>query len=512
MKPMIQQFPHCKSIMAVPALTFCLLLLLFVSGAGAQTQPSPDIPPSWKQVPIPALHQFHPQEPRRVELPNGLVIFLEEDHELPLIDGSIRIRGGRRDEPADKTGLSEIYAEVWRTGGTKTKTGDELDDLLEMRAARVEASPGIDSVSLAWSSLKEDFDQVLPIVVDLLENPEFRQEKIDLAKEEIASVISRRNDDVEQIAGREATRLAYGRDNPYARIPEPYTIAAISRDDLLNWHSRTVAPNNMILGIVGDFDSAAMEKKLRDAFGKLPRGHAFVAPNITFHDPVSGIYFVGKNDVNQSTIEMVDLGIERRDPDYYAVEVMNELFGGGFSSRLFSHIRTREGLAYSVGGGIGAGFDHPGVMRFTVATKSGSTAAAIDALKKEVTELLQGGVKEDEVQKAKDSMLNSFIFAFDSRGKVLAERMAYEFYGYPADFLERYRAGIEKVTVADVNRVARKYIHPEKLATLVVGNDKDFDRSLATFGKVTPIDISIPQSPPKKQSAVSGQQGDHTER
>jgi zinc protease len=505
MKPMIRRFGRRRAMMAPSAITFWLLLLLCVSGAGAQTQQSPAIPPSWKQVPIPPLHQFHPQEPRRVELPNGLVIFLQEDHELPLIDGSIRIRGGRRDEPADKTGLSDIYAEVWRTGGTKTKTGDELDDLLEMRAARVEASPGIDSVSLAWSSLKEDFDQVLPIVVDLLENPEFRQDKIDLAKEQTASLISRRNDDVEEIARREATRLAYGRDNPYARIPEPYTITAISRDDLLNWHSRTVAPNNMILGIVGDFDSAGMEKKLRDAFGRLPKGRPLEAANITFHDPVPGIYFVEKNDVNQSTIVMVDLGIERRDPDYYAVQVMNELFGGGFSSRLFSHIRTREGLAYSVGGGIGAGYDHPGLMDFVVATKSGSTAAAIDALKKEINDLLQAGVKEDEVQKAKDSILNSFIFSFDSRGKVLAERMRYEFYGYPANFLERYRAGIEKVTVADVNRVARKYIHPEKLATLVVGNEKDFDRSLATFGKVTPVDISIPQAPPKKQSAISGQ-------
>lgn len=506
MKPMIQLFLRRRHAVLISGSTFWFLLLLFVCKAGAQTQPapSPSVPSSWKQIPVPPLRQFHPQEPRRVELPNGLVIFLQEDHELPLIDGTIRIRGGRRDEPADKIGLSDIYAEVWRTGGTKTKTGDELDDLLEMRAARVEASPGVDAVSFAWSSLKEDFDQVLPIVVDVLENPEFRQEKIDLAKEQFASLISRRNDDVEQIAEREATRLAYGRDNPYARIPEYYTIAAITRDDLLNWHARAVAPNNMILGIVGDFDATAMEKKLRDAFGKLPRGRQFVSPNITFHDPTPGIYFVEKNNVNQSTIEMVKLGIERRDPDYYAVQVMNELFGGGFSSRLFSHIRTREGLAYSVGGGIGAGFDHPGVMRFSVATKSGTTAASIDAMEKEFADLLQAGVKDDEVQKAKDSMLNSFIFSFDSRAKVLAERMAYEFYGYPADFLERYRAGIEKVTVADVNRVARKYIHPEKLATLVVGNQKDFDRNLDTFGKVTPIDITIPQAPPKKQSAVSG--------
>jgi zinc protease len=148
-----------------------------------------------------------------------------------------------------------------------------------------------------------------------------------------------------------------------------------------------------------------------------------------------------------------------------------------------------------VGGGVGAGYDHPGITRIAMGTKSGTTAAGIEALRKEMTNLITGHVKEDEVKKAKDAILNSFIFEFDSKEKVLAERMRYEFYGYPADFLERFRAGIEKVTPADVDRVARKYIHPEKMAVLVVGNSKDFDRELATFGKVTNIDIKIPQKP-----------------
>ena len=318
---------------------------------------------SWQKVPIPPLHQFKPQVPRRVELGNGMVIFLQEDHELPVIDGTIRIRGGSREEPADKAGMVSLYADVWRTGGTKSKTGDELDDFLESHAARVEASDSADSTFLSWSSLKENFDQVFPVVLDLLENPEFRQDKIDLAKQQFASLISRRNDDLDEIAQRESTKLAYGADNPYARTAEYYTVDAVTREDLLQWHKRTVAPANMILGIVGDFDSAAMEQKLRQAFGSKPRGELFTAAQITFHSPTPGIYFVEKSDVNQSEIHMVDLGIDRRNPDYYAVEVMNELFGGGFSSRLFVNIRTRQGLAYSVGGGVGAvlrsSWDHP---------------------------------------------------------------------------------------------------------------------------------------------------------
>ncbi|MGZ4872314.1 MAG: M16 family metallopeptidase [Candidatus Angelobacter sp.] len=463
--------------------------------APSTAKPSAAPATAWQKVPIPPLHQFKPQEPRRVELPNGMVIFLQEDHELPLIDGTIRIRGGSREEPAEKVGMIALYADVWRTGGTKTKTGDELDDFLEAHAARVEASESADSTFLSWSSLKENYDQVFPVVLDLLENPEFRQDKINLAKQQFASLISRRNDDLDDIAQRESAKLAYGPDNPYSRSAEYNTIDAITREDLLQWHKRTIAPANMILGLAGDFDSAVMEQKLRHAFGSMPRGEPFVPAKITFRDPTPGIYLVEKNDVNQSSIELVDLGIDRHNPDYYALEVMNELFGGGFSSRLFASIRTKQGLAYSVGGGVGTAFDHLGVTRFAMGTKSGTTAAGIDALRKEINGLIKGTVQPIELKKAKDAILNSFIFEFDSKQKVLAERMRYEFYGFPPDFLEQYRAGIEKVTPADVDRVARKYLHPEKMAVLVVGNAKDFDRDLSTLGKVTPIDISIP---PKK--------------
>src|ERR1700757_4447572 len=149
--------------------TFALLLIaLLAAPPSASAQAA-----AWQQIPIPPLPEFHPAEPRRVQLPNGMVIFLQEDHELPLIDGTIRIRGGSREEAAGKVGMMALYADVWRTGGTKSKTGDELDDFLEAHAARVEASDSADSTFLSWSSLKENFDQVFPVVLDLLEHPEF---------------------------------------------------------------------------------------------------------------------------------------------------------------------------------------------------------------------------------------------------------------------------------------------------------------------------------------------------
>ena len=215
---------------------------------------------TWKQIPIPPLHSFKPQQPKRVELSNGMVIFLQEDHELPLIDGTARIRGGSVNEPANKTGLVDIFGEVWRTGGTKTQTGDQLDDFLEVRAAKVETGPGPDSTTISFSCLKGDLDDVFKAFQDVLQNPEFRDDKIDIAKKGEEDSISRRNDDVGGITHREATKLAYGADNPYARVPEYATVAAITRQDLIDWHKKYVHPNDIILGISGDFDSAAMSR------------------------------------------------------------------------------------------------------------------------------------------------------------------------------------------------------------------------------------------------------------
>lgn len=453
---------------------------------------------SWQQIPIPTLREFHPQQPKRIQLSNGMVIFLQEDHELPLIDGLARIRGGSRSEPAGKAGLTDIYGEVWRTGGTRTQTGDQLDDFLEIRAARVESAGAPDSTMLSWSCLKNDFEDVFKVFNDLLRNPEFRQDKIDLAKGEAFDAIARRNDDVSGIAAREMTKLAYGADNPYARVPEFTTVAAVTREDLIAWHKAQVEPNNIILGVVGDFDSAQMEAKLRQAFADWPRGPAWQEQKIDFQPAKPGYYLVPKEDVNQSSIRMVKLGTLRSNPDYFAIQVFNDAFGGGFQSRLFRNIRTARGLAYGVGGGIGTGFDHPGILQIAMGTKSGSTVEAIQALYEEIDNLKTHPLTETEIKDAKDSILNSFVFNFDSPDKVLRERMAYEFYGYPADFLEKYRAGIDKVQTADVARVAEKYLHRDQLAVLVVGNTGEFDKPLSSLGPVTTLDISIPPPPGEK--------------
>lgn len=464
----------------------CLALCLATSIVEAQ---------NWRQIHVTPLRPFSPQQPKRIELADGLVVLLLEDHELPLVRATAEVRGGFRDEPRSKAGLVSIYGEVWRTGGTSERTGDEIDDYLEAMAAKVETRWGLESTSLSWDCMKENLDQVFRVFADILRKPEFREDKIVLAKNRLNSSISRRNDNSSEIALRESKRLVYGMESPYAGVPEYSTVSRITRNDLLEWHRTYVQPNNIIFGIVGDFDPDAVESKIRTTFGQWPRGvSAKKAADPDSPRPSPGVYFIRKENVTASTIRLLGTGTLRDDPDYYAIEVFNELFGGSYSSRLFSDIRSKRGLAYTIGGGVGTEFDHPGMLQVRLNTKSSSTVAAIKALYEEMDGLNKDSVTQEELQKAKDTLLNSFIFRFDSKDKVLHEQMSYELYGYPHDFMERYCAGILGVTGFDIDRVVRKYMGRDRLTLLVIGKDSDFDGSLSSFGVVHEIDVSIPSA------------------
>jgi zinc protease len=484
--------------------------LIFVLGSLAIAQQTVTVPPDakagpqaapWMKIPVPPLPAFHPDKPKRIELKNGMIILLEEDHELPFINGTINIRGGERDVPAAKAGLIDLYGEAWRTSGTATQNGDKLDDLLEAKAAKVETGGDIDSTAVSWSSLTRDEDQVFAIAVDLLEHPAFSDEKLTLAKQQAVAGIVRRNDDASGIAEREAERLVYGADSPYGRQPEIASVMAVTLADLEAWHKKSVFPNNMIVTVVGDFNSDEMEKKLRAAFESLPRGPAWPKLETQFPGPTPGLYAINKSDVNQSNVWIVGLGTERNNPDYYSLAVMNEIFSGGFGSRLFQDVRTKQGLAYSVSGGYGAQYDHPGMFYTSASTKSESTMKATQAMLDQIGKLKTEPFTEAELTSAKDQLLNSFIFRYDSKEKIISTATQLEFYGYPPDFLEKYRAGIEAVTIADLERVAKKYIDPSKFAVLIVGNETQFGAPLTdlNLGPMHPIDITIPMPPGMRQ-------------
>jgi zinc protease len=468
----------------------CASILTPVCALSQQNKP-------WEKIPIPPLHEFKPHQPTRIELKNGIVLFLQEDHELPFIHGSVLIPGGARDEDRAKTGLVDLYSMAWRTSGSAKMDGDAMDDLLEAKAAHIETAGDEDSTALSWDSLKGDSDQVFALAMDLLFHPKFNEQKLRLAQEQEATGIVRRNDDEGEIASREAAKLVYGVDSPYTRQPELSTIAKVTVVDLQAWHDRTLR-GKLIVGVSGDFDPATMEAKLRAAFEGLPPARPASVRHEAFGGPKPGISFIEKEDVNQSNVEIVALGTDRHNPDLPALSVMNEILGGGFASRLFQKVRTELGLAYAVGGGYGFEYDHPGMLRVAVLPRSADTVAATKATMGEVSGLISRPVTDAEVARAKDSILNSFLFRYDTREKVLRERERLEFYGYPADYLETYKAALEKVTAGDVNAAVKKYIHPNELAVLVVGNQAEIKPPLTelNLGEIHNIDITIPQPGP----------------
>jgi len=496
-------FPQARNTRTFKA-GVCGFTLALLLAAGAPTVLSAQQAKPWEQIPIPKLHDFKPHQPTRIELKNGIVIFLQEDHELPFVSGSILIPGGARDEDPAKTGLVSLYGQTWRTSGTAKLNGDALDDLLEAKAAHIETNGGEDYTSVSWDSLKGDSDPVFAMAMDLFLHPNFAAEKLQLAQQQEATGIVRRNDDEGEIANRESSKLVYGANSPYTRQAELATIGSVTLTDLKAWHDRTIG-GQLIVSIGGDFDSKAMETKLRAAFESMPAVRKTAARHDTFADPKPGISFINKEDVNQSNIQIVGLGVDRHNPDVPSIAIMNEILGGGFASRLFQKVRTELGLAYAVGGGISFAYDHPATFRVMAMTKSVSTVDATKAAEAQIASLTTTPFTDEELARSKDNILNSFLFRYDTREKVLGARVQLEFYGYPADYLETYKAALEKVSIADLNRVAKKYIHPEKMAVLVVGNGSEIKPGLdeLKLGPVQNIDITIPM--PKQSGADTKQ-------
>jgi zinc protease len=451
----------------------------------------------YARLKYPKLRDVQVPQVERVTLANGMRLFLLEDHELPLVSISVRIRTGSVYEPAEKVGLASITGEVMRTGGTTARTGDEIDEELESIAASVETGIGLNSGSASMSVLKADLDTGLAVLADVLMNPAFRQDKIELAKMQNRSAISRRNDYVGEIAGREFEKLIYGPASVYARQTEYATIDNISRDDLVAFHKKFFGPNNMMLAVWGDFDTKQMIEKIEKAFEgwrkvdlDLPE-----TPQVQYEFRKT-VNVVRKDDINQSNIYLGHIGGLMSDPDYFALIVMNRILGGGFTGRLFKNVRSREGLAYSVFGAYSANFEYPGEFYVGCQTKSESTVHAIRAMLREVKKMQESEVTDEELALAKDSFLNSFVFNFDSKGEIVNRLMTYDYFGYPADFLQKTKENVEKVTKADVLRVARKHLKPDKVQILAVGRPDDFDEPLSVLGPVNEIDITIP--PPQK--------------
>lgn len=446
----------------------------------------------YRALQFPPLNDIVTPTPTRVVLDNGIILYLVEDRRLPMINLSARFGVGAVNEPADRIGLAGITGAVMRTGGSTSMPGDEIDEILEGLGATVETQIGLVSGSAYMSALKDNVDTVLPILADILMHPAFPEDKIELERVTARSTISRRNDDPTDMAFREYRKLIYGAESVYARHAEYATIDAITRDDLVAFHRDWMHPDNTMFGVWGDFDTDEMVKKISDVFGGWEKA-GFVRPDLPDIDYAfdSSVNLIRKDDINQSTVVLGHIGGVRDNPDYFALRVMNDILSGGFSGRLFRIVRSEQGLAYAVFGIYSANYNFPGIFYVACMTSSETTAQAIRSLRHEVGRMTTDEITEEELNLAKDSFLNSFVFNFDSRREIIDRQMTYEYYGYPQDFLEKTKTGIEKVTVDDVKRVAREYLQPDKMRLIVVGNDQDFDESMSAFGEVNEIDVTI---------------------
>jgi zinc protease len=475
------------------------------ASAPAASAPAPSAPAatSYKNLKYPVLGQVKIPEPVEATLSNGMRIFLLEDHELPLVRGFAMVRTGNLFDPPDKRGLSQVMAEVMRSGGTKSKTGDQIDEQLENMAASVESGMDESNATVSFSSLKESSDAVLDIFKDVLTNPEFRQDKIDLSLTQLRSAIARRNDDPDGIPGRELASILYGRDTPYGWEIEYEHLARIKRDDLIAFYRQFYFPRNIRLAVYGDFSATEMKDKLEKLFADWKSAQTAVPafPPVTAK-PAPGIYLAEKPDVTQTFFALGHLGGTLADKDYAALQVASNILGQGFSSRLVSQIRTKLGYAYNVAAVWSAGYDHPGLFQIVGSTKSASTVDALQAIGKELDKIRSAEVTVEELNDAKQAALNSFVFFFDSPAKTLSRVIRYEYFGYPKDFLFQYQKAIAAVTRADVLRVAKDRFRPENITIVAVGNPKDFSKPLATLGKVNPIDLAIPE-PQQERAAAS---------
>ena len=485
-----------RSSLSLGVLALALTLAACSSAPPAATGPlRPDADAT--QLVYPALGDVPEADLARVELSNGVVVYISEDHSLPLVEVRAVVQASDRLDPADHVGLTSVATAAMRSGGTQALHPDTLNLELESIGASIEAFDAGDQVVVSAESLTETAPRVIALFADVLTRPRFDAEQVALAVRREKSAVARRNDSPGGIANRELFKAIYGPDAPEARTPEYWTLDAVSRGDLERWHATRIVPAATRILVIGDVEPDAVVAQLEAALAGWDGGDPLPEVPPTAVERGARLLFVPKNDVEQSTILIGHVGEVRRDhPDYPALVVMNEVLGGGFSGRMLRTIRTDLGLAYGAGGRYTAGYTRPGVFFSSTSTKSESTVEAVRAMRQVIESMQTTPPSEEELALAKESYLNSFVFNFDTAAEVASRRLTYEANDYPADYLQRLKDQIETVTAADVQRVAQTYLHPDETVTLVLGDAEAFSAPLSLLGDVETVDITIPTAPP----------------
>lgn len=451
----------------------------------------------YQKITYPPLAEIKIPEYERYQLDNGMVIYLSEDHRLPLITGTALIKTGAKFEPESKIGLAELTGNLMRSGGTVSHSDTELNQILEQIAAGVESQINNDSGSVSFTALSYDLDTVFDLFTEVIRQPIFSEKSLVLEKTKLSGEIARRNDDPKDIASREFGKLIYGKNSPYARSVEYKTLNNITREDIISFYRQSVRPDQIILSISGDFNTKEMKKIVNSAFGdwQNPATPKVSQIEIPTQNTTQGTFLVDQPQLTQSNILLGHIGGELSNPDYPTLTVINGILNG-FGGRLHNQIRSKQGLAYSVYGVWNAAYDHPGVFVAGGQTKSETTVDFIQSLYAEIEKLRKYPISDAELNYAKESILNSFVFKFAQPNQIINRLVTYEYYGYPADFIFKYQKAVKETTVEDVLRVAKKYLQPDQIITLIVGNGEVMETSLANLKtSVKTIDVTIPDTP-----------------
>ncbi len=432
--------------------------------------------------------QFTPRQASERSLSNGLTVFLLEDQELPIVSAFAMMRTGGRYEPEPQLGLASLTGTVLRSGGTQSLSANQLNEKLEFVSAFLETSIRDSAGFASLSVLSKDLEIGLDLLSQVLRQPAFDPQQIELAKDRVRGSIRRRNDFPGSIASREFSTRLYGDRHPLARTVELEHLERIDRQDLLDFHTRFFHPNNLTLGVAGAFESNHLMGLWERYFGDWPSQEVPPEPmGEDLNEPAPEIFYVSKN-VNQVNLRIGHLGIRRQNPNVFAVTVMDSVLGRGFSSRLFREVRSRLGLAYRVSSNYGASFKDRGLFTISLESKSESTAEAIQAVIEQSETLRSQEVEPEELAVAQESVLNRFVFAFDSPGEIVNRQVRYRLFDLPPDYLTTYRDRVAAVSVQDVARVARQCLHPDRLIILAVGPEQTRSQ-LAQLGEVSEIPL-----------------------
>ena len=437
--------------------------------------------------------EFTPPEPERVVLDNGLVVYMLEDHELPLITVTASMRTGGWLDPADKVGLASLTGSVMRTGGGGSLSAEQVDEELEQFAGDVSISIGRQSGSASLDVLSKDVKRGLQIFAGLLRAPAFDPARFELAKLQAMETIRRRQENPGSVVSREFVKVLYGPEHPTARESSLDSVKRITRDDLVAFHQRTIHPNGIILGVTGDFKKEEMLAALREVFGDWKPGSV---PELKIADVLEqeaakpAVRFINK-ETSQTHLRVGHLSIKESDPDYVALAIANDILGGSsFRSRLFNDVRTKRGLAYSVGSRLNTGMHDQGVWLMRAETKLASTQEVVSRFVANMERMRNELVTDEELAEAKESYVNSFVFSFSSPSAIVSRLVELEYDGLPKDFLQQLREKVVNLTKEDILAAAKRHFHPERLKIVAVGSGETLPKVLSTFGEVKEIKLN----------------------